>query len=151
MFIECRNCIAQSSNTCLIWYRATPPPVNAMVTKADRSHALVTKVLSILETQDEETFTLSELCRVAGVSERALNYAFHEEFNLSPARYLKIQRLKGAHGDLSRADLADMTIAEIANKWDFWHMGQFAKDFNALFGMLPSDVRKRLMRKLSRS
>ena len=114
-----------------------------MVTKADRIHAVVTKFLSIVEAHDGETFTLSELCRMAGFSERALNYAFHEEFNLSPARYLKIQRLRGAYGDLTRADLANMSIAEIANKWDFWHMGQFAKDFHALFGLLPSDARKR--------
>jgi len=28
----------------------------------------------------------------------------------------------------------------IANQYGFWHMGQFAKDYNNLFGELPSET-----------
>jgi AraC family ethanolamine operon transcriptional activator len=31
-------------------------------------------------------------------------------------------------------------IADVANDWGFWHMGQFAKDYRRMFGELPSDT-----------
>jgi transcriptional regulator GlxA family with amidase domain len=36
-----------------------------------------------------------------------------------------------------------MKIADAANAWGFWHMGQFAKDYRTLFGELPSQTRAR--------
>jgi len=31
-------------------------------------------------------------------------------------------------------------IADLANEWGFWHMGQFAKDYQRQFGELPRDT-----------
>jgi len=31
-------------------------------------------------------------------------------------------------------------VAEIANAWGFWHMGQFARDYRFMFGELPSET-----------
>ena len=35
-------------------------------------------------------------------------------------------------------------ISDIANHWGFWHMGQFAADYRAQFGELPSTTIKRI-------
>jgi AraC family ethanolamine operon transcriptional activator len=36
---------------------------------------------------------------------------------------------------------ADQTkIADIANHWSFWRMGQFSKDYKCFFGELPSQT-----------
>ena len=39
------------------------------------------------------------------------------------------------------ASASKMPIAEIANGWGFWHMGQFAADYRQHFGALPSETR----------
>ena len=36
------------------------------------------------------------------------------------------------------------TITDIAKRWGFWHMGQFAADYKKQFGELPSETVKRV-------
>jgi AraC-like DNA-binding protein len=36
-------------------------------------------------------------------------------------------------------------ITDVANEWGFWHMGQFAADYQSQFGELPSETRNRVM------
>jgi len=36
----------------------------------------------------------------------------------------------------------ELKISTIAGKYNFWHMGQFAKDFKRQFGVLPSEIGK---------
>ncbi|UCG61547.1 MAG: helix-turn-helix domain-containing protein [Candidatus Zixiibacteriota bacterium] len=35
------------------------------------------------------------------------------------------------------------TIADVANHWGFWHMGQFSADYRRLFGELPLETLRR--------
>jgi AraC family ethanolamine operon transcriptional activator len=35
---------------------------------------------------------------------------------------------------------ASSRIADVANRWGFWHMGQFAADYRRQFGELPSET-----------
>ena len=76
-------------------------------------------------------------------SERTLNYAFMERFGLSPALYMKVQRLNGVRRDLRGHQEPSMNVADVANKWGFWHLGQFARDYRNLFCELPSATYKR--------
>jgi AraC family ethanolamine operon transcriptional activator len=34
-------------------------------------------------------------------------------------------------------------IADIANRWGFWHIGKLAADYRTQFGELPSATRQR--------
>ncbi len=38
---------------------------------------------------------------------------------------------------------SDLRIADIANRYGFWHMGQFAADYRRMFAELPSETWKR--------
>jgi AraC family ethanolamine operon transcriptional activator len=69
-----------------------------------------------------------------------LHYAFTEHFGLPPAQYMKAHRLNGARNDLRREHESSLKIADVANKWGFWHLGQFARDYRSWFGELPSDT-----------
>jgi AraC family ethanolamine operon transcriptional activator len=33
-------------------------------------------------------------------------------------------------------------ILQVASEYNFWHMGQFSRDYKMLFGELPSDTMK---------
>ena len=99
--------------------------------------------LAAIKDQPEEVLSVGDLCRIAGASERTLDYAFRERFGLAPAQYMKVLRLNGVQNDLCRLHEPSIKISDIANKWGFWHLGQFAKDYRNWFGELPSDTYQR--------
>jgi AraC family ethanolamine operon transcriptional activator len=72
-----------------------------------------------------------------------LDHAFTERFGLSPALYMKARRLNGAREDLCGEHETTMKVADVANKWGFWHLGQFAKDYRNWFFELPSNTYQR--------
>ena len=88
----------------------------------------------------EKPLSVHQLSIVAQVSERTLRRYFHNRFAISPKIYLNQLRLNKVRIDLQRATQSNGIITNIANKWGFWHMGQFAHDYRRLFGELPSDT-----------
>jgi AraC-like DNA-binding protein len=112
------------------------------VSSGERTRVLKA-ALAAINDQPEDVLSVSDLCRIARASERTLDYAFTERFGLAPAHYMKARRLNGARIDLCRAYEPLMNIADVANKWGFWHLGQFARDYRNWFGELPSDTYKR--------
>ncbi|WP_063048076.1 helix-turn-helix transcriptional regulator [Nocardia vulneris] len=88
----------------------------------------------------DRRITLAELAETTGVSERALQYAFHSHCHTSPLGYLQQVRLDHAHADLRAAAVAgdNPTIAEIAARWGFTHPGRFAASYQKRFGRPPS-------------
>lgn len=126
----------------LLRFTSGPLPVPRSVSNHERARVLKAALAAINERPDD-VLTVGDLCRIAKASERTLHYAFTERFGLAPAHYMKALRLNGARKDLSREHETFKKIADIANKWGFWHLGQFAKDYRSLFGELPSDTYQR--------
>ena len=108
---------------------------------AQRSRAIA-KALAYINEHSSEAIWVRDVCSNTGVALRTLNRAFHERFGIGPKAYLVRQRLSNVHAELSRVP-ADTPVADVANHWGFWHMGQFAKDYRAAFGELPSATVKR--------
>lgn len=115
-------------------------PSNAQ-TKSPRFKSSALKyALEHIEANVNEPVTVRDLCRKTGASERTLQYAFQERFHISPKTYLKVVRLNGVHRELRRADPRTTLVADVANAWGFWHMGQFAADYKAFFSEMPSET-----------
>jgi AraC family ethanolamine operon transcriptional activator len=87
-----------------------------------------------------EPLSLLELCRELDVSERTLHYAFQEVRGLSPMAYVKASRLNAVRQELKAASAGTATVREIAQRWGFWHNGEFAAAYRRLFGELPSQT-----------
>lgn len=98
--------------------------------------------LDYLQEHEHETVTVGEICAGTGVSWRTLNRAFLERFGIGPKGYLQRLRLTGVRAKLSTCP-GNTVIADVANEWGFWHMGQFARDYRGLFGELPSETLRR--------
>jgi AraC-like DNA-binding protein len=81
-----------------------------------------------------------DICQAAGVSERTLQYAFRERFGIGPKEFLNSVRLVAARRALRVADPGTTKVADVANRWGFWHMGQFAADYRRRFEELPSET-----------
>jgi AraC family transcriptional regulator, ethanolamine operon transcriptional activator len=122
----------------------TSDPASKTVSASNGERARVLKAaLAAINDRPEDVLTVSDLCRIAKASERTLDYAFTERFGLPPALYMKARRLNAARNDLCRDDEPSVRVADIANKWGFWHLGQFARDYRSWFGELPSDTYQR--------
>ncbi len=79
-----------------------------------------------------------DLCTRIGVSERTLRYAFRERLGVSPKQYLKALALHRVRRELKHSP--DVAVLDVAARNGFWHSGQFARDYRARFGELPSET-----------
>jgi len=110
--------------------------------KRGEERAIMQRVSEWAADCPEETLNLMELAQVAGVSLRQLQEAFKAFTGMPPAHWLRLRRLNGARRDLlSRA--SDVTVAEVAMRWSFWHLGRFSESYRQLFRELPSETLKR--------
>lgn len=87
-----------------------------------------------------EKIALEELATYAGCSYRSLQNIFSRLLGMSPMAYLRTVRLEGVRDDLLNADSQQKTVAEIAQRWGFVHMGRLAEMYRKQFGVLPSDT-----------
>jgi AraC family ethanolamine operon transcriptional activator len=93
-----------------------------------------------LEHHLREPLLARNLCIAFDVSQRTLEYAFREEFDVTPMAYWKTRRLNAVRQALKDADPAADTIHDIARHWGFWHTGAFAADYRRQFGELPRET-----------
>jgi len=85
--------------------------------------------------------SILQLCEVANVSRRTLQYSFENVLGISPTKFLRITRLNGVRRALSQQHSG--TISEVAGQWGFWHLSQFSQDYKILFDELPSETFRR--------
>jgi AraC family ethanolamine operon transcriptional activator len=105
----------------------------------ERAQVLEQAVLAIRQ-RSADALTVADLCHVTGASARTLHYGFVERYGLPPARFMKAYRLNGARRDIGRIASQESKISDVANRWGFWHLGQFARDYRHWFGELPSET-----------
>jgi len=99
--------------------------------------------IDLINNQLDEILTFSQLCHITNVSERTLEYAFLEKYQVTPKEYIKANRLHKVKNELILSKEQNTTISTLAAEHGFWHMGQFAADFRRQFGKLPSDFLNR--------
>ena len=101
---------------------------------------IIKKTSQYLSESISYPISVSDLCRITGVSERTLQYSFREYYGISPKAYLKAKMLNHVHIALSLASPGITKVVDLAYQWGFWHMGQFAADYRRMFGKLPSET-----------
>jgi AraC-like DNA-binding protein len=101
--------------------------------------AALKRALKILDDPDQIPMRVTELCQEAGTSLATLERAFLEEFGVTPKSYMQSRRLSAVRQELMNAE-SDALIADIANRWEFWHMGRFAGEYRKQFAELPSQT-----------
>lgn len=111
-----------------------------------RRHA-VRRVEEYLEAHAQTQPSLAELCAIAGVSERTLEYAFREQIGVTPGRYLRLRRLNAVRRELRDAEPLSLRVTEVAMRFGFWELGRFASEYRALFGERPSETIASRMRR----
>jgi len=115
---------------------ADPRILDDLSTGSQRARALRI-ARDYVQAHADENLPLSEISAVAGVSLRSLNRAFREALGVSPKAYYQRLRLSRFRRALIEGAESE-TISDAVNALGFWHMGQLARDYRALFGELPS-------------
>ena len=115
----------------------TPP--RTQETFSRRYQALQCAVQYLRDHADEPV-SLRRLCQASGVSDRALEIAFKQTFDLTPKAYITLSRLHGVRRALRTAGPADCNVTEVATRWGFLHLGRFAGYYLKLFGESPRDT-----------
>ncbi|WP_430788346.1 AraC family transcriptional regulator [Actinoplanes sp. G11-F43] len=100
----------------------------------------IRRVLTAISDEPERAFTVGELASIAGMSVRSLQSGFRRHVGSAPMAYLQEVRLSRAHETLRRGDPARVTVAEVANRWGFAHLGRFASAYRRRFGESPSET-----------
>jgi AraC-like DNA-binding protein len=85
---------------------------------------------------------LPEIVAAAGVPGRTLIQHFRDFRSTSPMRYLRTARYEKVRDALTRAE-PEESVAEIAERWGFTHMGRFSVDYRTRFGETPSATLRR--------
>jgi transcriptional regulator GlxA family with amidase domain len=98
----------------------------------------VHRAITMMEDDPGRPYTVTELADAAGVSVRSLQQAFRRHTGQAPTEYLRDLRLTRAHLDLVTADPAQVTVADVAQRWGLTHLGRFAAAYRARYGVNPS-------------
>jgi len=76
----------------------------------------------------------------AGLTVRGLQQAFTRHLGVTPSEYLRRLRLDRARVELQRLDTGTATVADVARRWGFGHLGRFAGSYAERFGEYPSET-----------
>ena len=100
--------------------------------------ATVRRAAAFIDAHAGQPVTVAEIAAAAGVTARALQYAFRRHYDTTPAGYLRQIRLTRAHRQLQAADPATgATVAQIARRWGWASPASFATAYRKQYGMSP--------------
>ena len=97
-------------------------------------------MVDAIHDEPERPFTVGDLAAIAGMSVRSLQEGFRRHVGCAPMTYLQQQRLLRAHDSLRRSDPLRVTVAAVAHRWGFAHLGRFASAYRSRFGVPPSET-----------
>jgi transcriptional regulator GlxA family with amidase domain len=92
----------------------------------------------LIQARLTEPITIADIASEVGLSIRALQRGFVRYFGVSPSQYLRTERLRRAHADLAAGDPATTSVADVAARWGFAHLGRFAAQYRQEYQRSPS-------------
>ena len=102
----------------------------------------VKRAIDYIEANLGAAIGLPEIVAASAVPGRTLIQHFRDFKGTSPMRYLREARFERVREALNRAE-PEESIAEIAARWGFSHMGRFSADYRRRFGEPPSATLRR--------
>lgn len=100
----------------------------------------VERAVDYMQSNAGANVTLADVAQAAGIGARALTSGFEKKLGISPMRYLQQCRLERARADLLDAQAS---VTEIAYRWGFGNLGDFAARYRERFGEKPSETLRR--------
>jgi AraC-like DNA-binding protein len=103
-------------------------------------HGIVRMADAYLRANPMRPIYTDDLCGALGASPTRLAQAFSATFGISVHRFLKLRRLAMVRAALRSREGAAPLVKAVALSHGFWHLGQFAHDYRAMYGEAPSET-----------
>lgn len=103
----------------------------------ERRNTRVRKAVEFLHEHAGGPLTVTDIAQAADLSVRALQESFQRTLDRTPMNYLREVRLRQVRADLLAAEPGTASVAEIASRWGFSHMGRFSGEYLRRFGEYP--------------
>jgi AraC-like DNA-binding protein len=101
----------------------------------------VRRAAAFIDAHASQPITLADIAAAAGVTGRALQYAFRRHYDTTPTGYLRRVRLERARRDLRDAEPGDgVTVAAVARMWGWASPGQFSAAYRRRYGQPPGQT-----------
>lgn len=107
------------------------------VRRADHSRT-VHRVIDFIAATYASPITVTDLCRIAGVGERSLEYLFRGATGFTMQQYLMNHRLHRARAMLLHGEYE--TIKGVAEACGIPHAGRFAQYYRRQYGQSPRET-----------
>lgn len=108
-----------------------------------RSNRRVRAAVEYIHANAALPLTVSDIARAADLSVRGLQESFQRALDRTPMQYVREVRLRRAHEDLLLAEPREVSVADVARRWGFSHMGRFSSEFLQRFGEYPKNTLRR--------
>lgn len=106
--------------------------------RTDATPETLRRAVDFIDEHAHADIGLTDIAAAAGVTPRAIQYAFGRHRNTSPLEYLRQVRLAHAHNELQTTDPSTgATVTTIAARWGFAHPGRFATLYRRTYGRPP--------------
>jgi AraC family ethanolamine operon transcriptional activator len=117
---------------------------NALPSKSeeDWTHQKFVKVIDYIHENLGDLTSINQVCEHTNVPERTVRRLVQKRYNLSPKNYLNKLRLNEVRKGLKK-NHEYSSVLQVASEYNYWHMGQFTRDYKVLFGELPSETHRR--------
>ncbi|MFK4484829.1 helix-turn-helix transcriptional regulator [Curtobacterium sp. AB7] len=92
----------------------------------------------------QQPISISDVAAATGVAVRSLQSSFQKHAGMSPLTFLRQVRLHRVRAELRAADPTATSVADVAIRWGFRHLGRFAGSYASTFGELPSTTLRTL-------
>lgn len=106
----------------------------------DSTPVLLRRAMAYIDDNAHRDISLADIAGAVHVTPRALQYMFRKHRDCTPIEYVRRVRLDHAHRDLLRGDRHTTSVAQIARRWGFAHLGRFAIYYRGEYGRSPHET-----------
>lgn len=106
----------------------------------------VRRALDYIDANLQRKVTLAEIAAAASIGVRSLQASFRNELGKTPIQWIIERRLAGVHRELTAPDDDQASVAEVARRWGFSHLGDFSRRYRERYGETPLRSRRKLAR-----
>jgi AraC family ethanolamine operon transcriptional activator len=90
------------------------------------------------------TYTIADMVEDLQVSKRTIQHGFKHYLGFTPKEYQQYIRLNGIRDTILNMSDPDISLSEIAAKYNYFHLGHFSTEYRKFFGETPSQTLQRL-------
>jgi len=103
----------------------------------DSSPRVLRRAEAFIDDNAQNDISVVDISEAVHITSRALQYMFQKHRDCTPMGYLRRVRLHHAHQDLVTSHGEQTTVARIAARWGFGHLGRFATSYRQMYGQSP--------------